>query len=653
VNWLTLTVGEVAAVSAIAGALALWLYLRQPRSLRLRVSTLRFWATAPSTTSDKRKLRLREPWPFLAQLLFLIALIAAIGNPQLGSIFHQSRSVAMVIDPSAWSQMQAPGKPSWLEETREQAIGVLEGLPAGDRVLLLRADTDGAPIQPFTTDRAVLRRAIANLQSSSAVPDVPRALAQGLASLGDSSRGLLVYVGPGIMSDKQVQELNEFRNNLETGPAAAQTQFFVRLVEASAPLADRGITGLALKRGEDSPDRWSLFTQLRNYEAVPADVVLNLSVNGQVFRRERVALPANATNSVTDYFSSPSGGVLQAEITPNDGLAADNRAAIELPSSQPISVAVMTGRDGFIDKLRDVLSSNPYVRADFVVPGSNPKADVIIYDGDVEPGAPPGNSISFPPAPKGSTLHRVRLANWNNAHPVTRWIQTRDVSVRVPGPLEPQRGDTVLASSDGDSPEPLILARESNGYRSVVMGFDPLDSNFTVEPAFPLLIAASLEWMTRPVGDKAESLSAGAVDLPVSLTSITAPSGHDVPFARNGDGVHFFAAESGQYKLAGPGGSGNLMVNVPSLPTGRWTPVAQEAAAVEAEPVAEPTRDLWRWLAGFGLFALWLEWQLFYMVRVGREERAGRRPPAGRFGEAGSVTEQRTEESRKTVLKAS
>jgi hypothetical protein len=651
-NWLTLTSGEVVAFAVVAGALALWLYLRQPRSLRLRVSTLRFWATAPSVTSDKRKLRMREPWPFVAQLLFLLAVIAAFGNPRLGAIFHQSRSVAIVIDPSAWSQMQPLGRPSWLQETRNEALGVLNELPLGDRVLLLRADADGAPILPFTTDRAALTHAITNLQSSSALPDVPRALSQGLASLGDSSRGLLVYVGPGITSQKQMQELAEFRSSIDAS-RRGQTQFFVRLVEGAAPLANGGITGLALKRGEDSPDQWSLLTELKNYDAAAADVTLSLSVNGQVFKRERVALPANASDSVTDYFSSPNGGVLQAEITPSDALGADNHAAIELPSSEPISVAVETGRDGFIDRMRDVLGSNPYVQADFVVPGSDPKSDVIIYDGAVPPGAPDANSISFPPAPKGSAWHRVRLGNWNTAHPVTRWIQSHDVSVRSPGPLSSQPGDTILASSTGASPEALILAREKNGYRSIVVGFDPLDSNFTSEPAFPLLLAAALEWMTRPVGDRAESLTAGALDLPMPLASIVSPSGRNVPFTQNGEGVHFFAGESGRYHVTGPGGSGNLMVNVPPLPTERWKPVAAEAAAIETEPVPEQTRDLWRWLVGLGILALWLEWQLFFTVRSQREERSGAGPSPTRFVRAGDAAELRGEGTGRSVWRAS
>jgi hypothetical protein len=155
------------------------------------------------------------------------------------------------------------------------------------------------------------------------------------------------------------------------------------------------------------------------------------------------------------------------------------------------------------------------------------------------------------------------------------------------------------------------------------------------------------------VGDKEESLSAGAVDLPVPLTSVTSPSGKNISFAQNGDGVHFFAGESGQYHIAGPGGSGNLMVNMPALPTGRWTAVTQETAAIETESAPGTTRDLWRWLLGLALIALWLEWQLFYMLRQGREERHSAKPSPTTLGGWSPGARERADEEAPSILKAS
>ena len=198
---------------------------------------------------------------------------------------------------------------------------------------------------------------------------------------------------------------------------------------------------------------------------------------------------------------------------------------------------------------------------------------------------------------------------------MTRWVRTHDVSVRNPATLRVLPGDTVLASTEGDPPAPLIVAREQNGHKLLIVGFDPHDSNFLLESAFPLLMAGGLEWMTHPVDDAADSLSTGELDLPGPVTRIVAPSGRDVPFARNGADVHLLALETGMYRIIGPNGETAIAVNTPLLPANRLTVNAMEAAGVDSEPLQAERLDLWRWLVILAIVALWLEWWLYYSSR--------------------------------------
>ncbi|HKV49552.1 MAG TPA: BatA domain-containing protein, partial [Candidatus Acidoferrales bacterium] len=112
-NWASMTLGDVALFSAIAATVAIWLYLRQPRAARLRVSTLRFWESAPSGSSSARRRKLREPLALLAQILFLLLIITALGNPRWGAA-TQGRNVAIVLDAGAWSQMRAGSGAPWV-----------------------------------------------------------------------------------------------------------------------------------------------------------------------------------------------------------------------------------------------------------------------------------------------------------------------------------------------------------------------------------------------------------------------------------------------------------------------------------------------------------------------------------------------------------
>jgi len=665
-NWSTLTLAEVAVLSSAACAIALWLYLRQPRAARLRVSTLRFWESSPSGSSTARRWKLREPWAFVAQVLFLLLLIAALGNPRWG-VVTQGRNVAIVLDAGAWSQMRDANGTTWLDGVRSRADALLRELPSGDHIVVLRADSDGAPMVPFTTDRNLLRLAVANLQSSSAVADVPLALAQGRAALGESvrtpsglRRGLLVYIGPGLVDEKQARELDDFRASLEpstsnppAGDAAAvPPEFLVRLVSPPTPLQDIGVTQVALKRNQAAPDEWSVTTRIRNYNGLPAKILLSLSVGGHVFQQVPVSIAPGATESASDDFTSRSGGLLEAEIAPSDGLEADNRATIDLPSSEPVSVAVVTSRAAFASKMRAVLSANPYVKTQFVHGGQNPPAtaDVVVYDGPAPAGAAAAATISFVPAGPESAAHRVRLANWNTAHPVTHWIQSRDVTVRAAHSLQTKSGDVVLASSSGDAPESLIVARQESRRRSVLVDFDPLDSNFTEEAAFPLFMAASVEWMTHAVEEHGDFLSAGPVDLPQPISRVVAPSGREVLFAGDDSSIHFFAGESGLYRITSAGQNVEVPVNVPPLPTVRITPTSAEAAPLSPQPVAIEQQDLWRRLVVLALIALWLEWRFFYFRREKTPDRAGAGPGSlGGAGIASGYTDREPDSPRHTV----
>lgn len=645
-NWASMTLGDVALFSAIAAALAIWLYLRQPRAARLRVSTLRFWESAPSGSSSARRRKLREPLALLAQILFLVLIIAAMGNPRWGTA-TQGRNVAIVLDAGAWSQMRAGNGVPWVNDIRAQANALLQRLPSDDRILLLRADSDGAPLLPFTTDRGAIRAAIAGLQPSSAVADIPRALAEGRSALNPAGvlpkgtpRGLLVYIGPGLMDQQQTGAIEAFRQSLAGASATAAAssadanarvfqppEFLVRLV-GNAPLQDVGITQIALRRRAEEPDEWAVMTQVKNYNDVPARVTLSLSVGGGVFRQDTLSIAPGETESSSDEFTSRSGGLLQADITPGDNLPADNRATIVLPPSTPVSVAVVTSRASFATRMRAVLSANPYVKTEFVHEGAAPpsSADVVIYDGEAPAGGSEHATISFLSGSTGTPSHRVRLANWNSGHPVTKWIQSRDVTVRATETLSPSPEDVVLASSSGATSEPLILARETRARRSVIVDFDPLDSNFTDEPAFPLLMAASVEWMTHPIAESGQFVTAGSVDLPLRLSRIVAPSGRDVLFASNDAGVHLFATESGIYRINSAGQSLDVPVNVPPLPTIRMAPTATEAAPLEAQPIAIVQQNLWRWLVALALIALWLEWKFFYFRRERPAETAAELP---------------------------
>jgi hypothetical protein len=612
-NWLAANPYAVAAMWAGAAALAVWLYLHTRQPLRRRVATLRFWNSVQPVAQPRRR-RIREPWALLAQLLFLLLLIVALADPHLGAT-SEGRSVVIVLDTSIWSRAQVPGAAPWMDDVHREAQRVLSGLPAGDPVLLMPAEADAPSIMPFTTDRAALQRAILATRASSGIADLPRSLKIGWDALAGANRGLLIYVGPGMLDERQAQELDAFRQQVQTEDTRAdRLQFLVRLVGGAAPLQNRGITRLALRRDATQPDRWHLLTQVKNYNDTEAHVTLKLSVNGQGFVERAMSPGPGELDNVENEFVWAQGGLLQADITPSDTLDSDNHAAVIVPAFHPVRVALFTTDSSFAKNVASVLSSNPYLETETESPGSNPKnkPDVAIYQGMNLADQPAYDSIWFLSGNQGAKSPLLRVTDWNSQHPAVRWVRSHDVNVRNLAALRVLPNDTVLATAGGNPPVPLIVAREQQGHRLVIVGFDPKDSNFQLQSAFPLLMAGSIEWMTRPVEEVADSFSVGELSIPGPATRIVGPSGKDVPFAREGANVHLLATETGVYRLLGPGGETRIAVNTPLLPAQRLKPTALEAAAPESEPPLEVRLTLWRWLLVLAVVALFLEWWLYY-----------------------------------------
>jgi hypothetical protein len=617
-NWLSLSPVEIFAAWAVLGAAALWLYLHHRRPQRRTVSTLRFWASVQAVSQPRRK-KVREPWALIAQILFLLLILLALANPRLG-ITTAGRSVVMILDTSIWSQAHPSGESAWIDQERSDAIRLIDALPSSDRVLLLRSEGDAAPILPFTSDHAELRRAISNAQASGSAGDIPRALQIARAAVAGSGRSLLVYVGPGMLSDEQSRSLDQFRASIEAqgqNQSGDQPQFLVRLA-GEKTIDNRGITRLSLRRDAAQPNRWHLLTQLKNYSDSKASVILQLSVNGESLGAHAIALTPNELANTENEFVWDKGGYLQAQIGPPDALSADDRAVVSLPTFRTIHVALnVGGNPEFATNLLNVLSSNPYVDTQMVVPGMPLQIppDVAIYQGTSLPAEPAYNSIFFLAGPASSASHSVRVTQWNSQHPVTRWVRTRDVSVRNPAALTALPTDTVLAYTDENPPAPLILAREQNGHRLLIVGFDPHNSNFPMESAFPLLMAGGMEWMTHSVDEAAESVSTGELNLPGPVTRIVGPSGRDVPFAHSGSDVHLLALETGMYRIITPSGESSIAINTPLLPAQRLIPTAAEVAGVESEARQVIGSDLWRWPVLFAIVVLWLEWWLYYSAR--------------------------------------
>ena len=292
-NWLALSPAEVAAVWAGLAALALWLYLHHRRPQRRKVSTLRFWASVQPVSQPRRR-KLREPWALARASTLLVAADSGAGESSMGSHDRGPQRCDRVrhVDLVAG----APRGRIPVDRSRARGSPARAGFVAGERsraaCFARRPMRRRSCPSPRIGPRCAAQSPASNLRAAS--PTFRARWKSAGQALAGSRRGLLVYVGPGMLDEEQARSLDEFRASMETpGENGGQPQFLVRLAGDGAAVQNRGITRLSLRRDAAQPDLWHLLTQLKNYSDTKADVVLKFSVDGQPIGQRTVALAPN------------------------------------------------------------------------------------------------------------------------------------------------------------------------------------------------------------------------------------------------------------------------------------------------------------------------------------------------------------------------
>jgi hypothetical protein len=505
--------------------------------------------------------------------------------------------------------VQPQGESSWAEQERQQALNFLKSLPAQDRVLLLRTDADLTPLVPFTTDRAALRQAITNAEPTSTVPDLPRALALGKAALSGSRGGLLAYIGPGMSRDEDVPRLHEI---VSRGPAPnREPQMKVLLVGRDHPIQDVGVVGLGLQRDATNPQVCHLLGAIRNYGQRGANVTLTITLDGRPAAQQSVAIAAGESVRVHAAFVAPNSGVVEAAIDSSDALTADNRAELVVPPLDRVRVAVLSGDAEFYKEMKAVFAADPQIAAEVTRTGTDPSPtpEIRVLLARSAPAHIAPNSIVF--LRGAGRPGEIRLAGWNSEHPVTQWLNTPDITLRNWTALHIAPGDTILATASSPPYAPLIVAREQHGEKSLLLGFDPSQSNLSTLSAFPLLMAGAVEWMLAPSPAVVASAVPGNLDITGAFVKVADPASNPVPVRSSARGVQFFAPTTGLYRLSGEQGERRMAVNAPPLPMRRWEP-AVGAQDARSAPLPTPSGEWWKWLVLLAVVALWMEWILFY-----------------------------------------
>jgi len=256
-------------------ALVVALYLLDRSRRKQTVATLRFWVAAEQPTVVARRKKIQQPWSLLLQLLSICLLLLAIAQLRLGSHGATPLDHVLILETSAWmgarSGRTQQGQPQTLmDEARARARGYVRALPAGDRVMLVRADALATPSTGFEANRAKVEEAIAASEPGATALNLEQAFefARQIQALSARRAGEVVFVGSGRVS--------------ETDAAALSTANVsnLRVLPVSDTPENCGLRRIGLRRSATDPAVWEVYVSVRNYGAKPRTVSLALLFGG-------------------------------------------------------------------------------------------------------------------------------------------------------------------------------------------------------------------------------------------------------------------------------------------------------------------------------------------------------------------------------------
>ena len=624
--FLNLTAGEFFTLFAALSGLVTALYLLDRTKRKKIVSTLRFWTAAHTAEEKQSRRRMREPWSLLLQIAGLLFLLLASAQLQWGTRQRRGRDHVLLLDTSAWASRRMG---SGVVLNREIALArrYVSALPASDRVMLVRVDGLATPVTPFTADRAQLLSAIGNSSAGFTALNIDQTLsfARQAQSWSGGRQGEIVYIGP------------RFIDNDAASPASMAN---LRVIPVDAGRENVGIRHIGVKRGEEDSNSWQATVTVKNYGADRRVFRLRTQFAGTVFAARNCNLGAGEEMAVEYNFVTDTAGQLLAQIQPGDDLAADDRAALQLPDSRPLRVAVFTRRP---EALRPLLAPNRRFSVTFYAPEQyrqNLLTDLIVLDQFAPTSRPRVSALWIAPPRDRSPLPVQNVTadavvkNWHAEDALGDGLHAKEARIPSAEIFETFPGDEIIASSAEGA---IVVARPSSAGQPklAALGFDPLSGDLKFEVTTPLLFANLLRWLS-PESFRTLDFSAGRVgSASVALDPnertdrirVTDARGYAVPFAVRARTLELFATTPSIIHVISDDYNRVLSLTLPDIAEFEWKPNTAAQGLPGRASFAPGAADLWQWLALCGAACLTAEWLLY---GSGRRPQFGKRPKARR-----------------------
>lgn len=592
----------------VAGFIIL-LYLLKVRRREVRVPAKFLF---PAITTDVRAnalfQRLRPNLLLFLQLLAALLLLTALARPMIQAKGLPGQSV-LVVDTSA-SMRARDVSPSRLDAAKSRIRRFVQKLNPGEQLAIVEAGAQVRVLASLTSDKQKLLDAVNQIQPTDTAGSLDEALRLATALVGKSDESRIV-----LLSDGAFPPVSDF----SAGNA--------KLVFESLGTGGDNLAISAMDVQERSGGlEW--FVGVRNYGSQPQKAILEFYAGGKLVDARPIAVGAGQTIGQTltaQQLPEP----LEARLLVDDALDADNRAFRVGIAQKPIRVLLVGEGNFFLER---ALTLEPNVKVDKApsvpetergerVGGGN--YELVIFD-RVAPVSVKARAVMVikaqggPIAALGQSVRHPRVALWEREHPLMRYLELGNLLIDNAPRITPAPWAKTLAESQQT---PLIVAGEHQGRRWVGIGWDLLESDFPLQPAFPIFLANLLRWAVGEQGGTTDlTVRTGipfslVVDPSETELTVRDPEGNTRTYPVNDGSVIIPGLErAGLYTVKGQKTEIRLAANLMHADESNIQPrtrIELGGKTVAAQNTLTTLRDLWKPVALALLALLMVEWWVF------------------------------------------
>lgn len=672
-NWINaLSWPQWLLLAAIPPAV-LSLYFLKLKRKRLEVSSTLLWRkTLEDIHVNSIWQRLRKNLLLYLQLAFLALLILACLRPGWSGQDRIGERRIYVIDNSA-SMQSTDISPSRLDLAKEKIKNLLSET-ASDDVGMVIAFSDRADVrQGFTKDKARLLAAVDSIEKTNHPTDISEALraAAGLANPGRSSFDNLsdIQVADAIPATVYLLSDGGFGDLGDSDLGQLKVEF-IPIGETGTP--NVGILSFAVQRNEDKKNKLEAFARIGNFGDEAVEFTASLEIDGKLVDASTVKVAAKQETGLLFELDQIEEGELKLTLDHDDPLLIDNTAYAAIRPNKPISVLLVTPGNSALEtglttgrcqRIANVRVESPTFLTDpaYLANDTESLFDLIIFDQCSPTKMPESNTLflgSKPPTqskkddgesnkPADEILNeRSRSAEWkfgptigpviildvNRSNPMTQYLEMGAVTILEGATVTPPENGTVLMTSDSG---PVFAVAPRGPFQDAVLGFGLLqstsegidvNSDWGIKRSFPVFVYSAVEYLGGGVTEASAPtvLPGSAIGLTLSNRfdnyRVVSPTGQKTDLARNNESRFTFTQtdQVGMYSVFADGMERPMERFCVNLFSGRESELTVASAIQMGADKIEATsnfvrarQELWRWILGFGLVLLMIEWVIF------------------------------------------